>query len=472
MRRLSRQPSEPECNDFFLRWQWHFMSLADERCMFNPTYCQARETDSHRMTLGLTFLVRKIHQMKHSLSSIFHQEKVEALRHSWSSAWQTECRRGMFSPSNEMMSVTALKSLLSQLNFYFGLFIFVFGIVGNILNIFVLAQRPLRSNPCVAVFLASSTAGIIAILSGLTSRVLSGVTVDLSATVNWICKLRGFVLFASRFATFWLIMLATFDRWLLSSVDARRRQMSSMKNALRGIAAIVLTSIVVHSQLFYCYEANLVGTPLKCFTRNFQCRLINDLIFSVAAILVPLLLILVFGLLTISNTRKTRGRVGLSTSTAGTGTHPTPLHRHSIHLHRSKKVDQRLLLMLFIQVILFALFTLPLSIQKLYATFTMNIPKALLRSTIEDFIYQIALICTYFAAGMPFYVNTLSGGVVFKKAMFNLKGLLVRRLLCRWLTDWLILRRRAEFFSNRTIFLPNPSLDIVVSFLPHSISIE
>ena len=335
----------------------------------------------------------------------------------------------MSSPSSEALLVASLRGLLSQLNFYFGMFIFTFGIVGNVLNILVLSQRPLRSNPCVAIFLASSTAGIIAILSGLTSRVLSGVTVDLSGTINWICKVRGFILFASRFATFWLIMLATFDRWLLSSVDARRRQMSSMKNALCGIATIIFISIVVHSQLFYCYEANLVGTPLKCFTRNFGCRLMNDLTFSVVAILVPLLLITAFGLSTIANMRKTRGRVGPITITAGT--HPTQKHRSSIHQHRSKKVDQRLLMMLFIQVILLALFTLPLSIQKLHATLTINVPKSSLQSTIEDFVYQIALICTYFAAGMPFYVNTLSGGTVFKKGMFALKDLFVRKVLCR-----------------------------------------
>jgi hypothetical protein len=87
--------------------------------------------------------------------------------------------------------------------------------------------------------------------------------------------------------------------------------------------------------------------------------------------------------------------------------------------------------MLFVQVILLALFTLPLAIQKFYATLTTNITKSALRSTIEDFIYQIALICTYFAAGMPFYVNTLTGGSVFRKAMFTLKEMIIRKIMCR-----------------------------------------
>jgi hypothetical protein len=124
----------------------------------------------------------------------------------------------MSSASSDAILISYLKTVLSEINFYFGMFIFCFGIVGNILNILTLCQRSLRSNPCVIIFLASSVAGIIAILSGLTSRVLSGVTTDLSAT---------------------------FDRWLLSCVNVHYRQMSSIKNSFRGIIIIIIASIIL-----------------------------------------------------------------------------------------------------------------------------------------------------------------------------------------------------------------------------------
>lgn len=330
--------------------------------------------------------------------------------------------------SLEAVQIAYLKNVLAQINFYFGMFIFIFGIVGNILNILTLCQRSLRSNPCVIIFLGSSTTGIIAIVSGLTSRVLSGVTVDLSATVNWICKLRGFTLFAARAATFWLIMFATIDRWFLSCNATSRRNMSSIKTSLRGIAAISILSILIHSQLFYCYEANLVGTPLKCFTRNVECRLMNDLTFAIIAILLPLSLILVFGWMTISNMRNSRHRVGLMTMAATTLSVAANQTQR-----RSKRTDQRLFLILYVQVIFLALFTLPLAIQKLYATLTIDVPKSALQTTVEDFIYQVALISTYFAIGMPFYVNTLTGGRVFRKAVFNLKNMFIRKITCRQL---------------------------------------
>ncbi|CAF2115784.1 unnamed protein product [Rotaria magnacalcarata] len=331
----------------------------------------------------------------------------------------------MSTTSSDALLIAYLTKVLAQINFYFGMFIFTFGIVGNILNILILSQRPLRTNSCAIIFFGSSTAGIIAIVSGLVSRVLSGVTTDLSATVSWICKVRAFILLASRAATFWLIMFASVDRWLLSSMNALRRQMSSMKNSLRGIGIITIILTIIHSQIFYCYGTNLAGTPLKCYTKNISCRLMNDLTFAIITILVPLIFIILFGLMTISNMRLARSRVEPAAVTMANVTIQNISTRN-----RSKKIDQRLFRMLFVQSVCLGLFTLPLAIQRLYATLTINIPKSVLQTTIENFIYQVALINTFLAVGMPFYVNIFAGGSVYRKGLFSLKEQIVRKLIC------------------------------------------
>ncbi|CAF3202283.1 unnamed protein product [Rotaria socialis] len=331
----------------------------------------------------------------------------------------------MSTPPSDALLIAYLNNVLAQINFYFGMFIFTFGIAGNILNILILSQRPLRTNSCAIIFFGSSTAGIIAIVSGLVSRVLSGVTTDLSATVNWICRLRGFIIFSSRAVTFWLIMFASVDRWLLSSTNALRRQLSSMKNSLRGIGIITIISIIIHSQLFYCYEANLVDTPLQCFTKNIPCRLMNDLTFAIITILIPLIFIILFGLMTISNMRLTRIRVEpTAVAIANVATQKISTRKSS------KKIDHRLFRMLFVQSVCLGLFTLPLAIEKLYATLTMDMQKSALQTTIENFIYQVALINTFFAVGMPFYVNILAGGSIYRNGLFSLKNKIVRKLMC------------------------------------------
>ncbi|CAF4138465.1 unnamed protein product, partial [Adineta steineri] len=75
-----------------------------------------------------------------------------------------------------------LNNISNDLNRYFGIFVFLFGLIGNILNILVLSQRPLRSNPCALLFLASSVSNLIAIVSGLFTRILSGWNLDPTST--------------------------------------------------------------------------------------------------------------------------------------------------------------------------------------------------------------------------------------------------------------------------------------------------
>ncbi|CAF1026726.1 unnamed protein product [Rotaria sp. Silwood1] len=224
-------------------------------------------------------------------------------------------------------------------------------------------------------------------------------------------------------------MLATIDRWLISSTNVRFRRLSSYKNVVRSIFLLTLLSLTIHSQLLYCYESSLNNTPLKCFNKNTVCRLINDLSFAILTILLPLILIVIFGWMTILNIRLSHNRIKPAIGVNIVG---SPLELVSHHQQqRFKKIDHHLFIMLFIQAILFSFLTFPVAIQKLYATLTMNIEKSPLKITIEDFVYQITLLMTYFAFGMQFYVNTLSGGDVFRKTMINFRQFIIRKIICQ-----------------------------------------
>ncbi|CAF3713833.1 unnamed protein product [Rotaria sordida] len=182
--------------------------------------------------------------------------------------------------------IILLDNISTQFNRYVSILIFLFGVVGNILNILVLSQRALRSNSCAWIFLASSIANLISILFGLTTRIISGWTTDPIDNIGWACKLRAFVVFSTRTIASWLIVLATVDRWLSSSTNVHRRQKSTLKNVQRWTTIIVILSILLYAQQLYCYEANLIDTPLRCYV-----------------------LMILFGLLTISNVRQSQNRV-------------------------------------------------------------------------------------------------------------------------------------------------------------------
>jgi hypothetical protein len=333
--------------------------------------------------------------------------------------------------SSDVNLIASLSNASTQINRYFGIFIFVFGIVGNTLNILVLSQRPLRSNPCAWLFLVSSIANFIGILAGLTSRFLSTWGADLTNTNQFLCKLRVFILFNGITIGFWLIMLATVDRWLSSNRDVNRRQKSTLKNAQRNAILIVIISTATQAQYLYCFEANLINAPLKCYTNTLLCGIVSDLSYALITILFPLLLMIVFGLMTISNIRKAQsrlqpmtmtvdGRFGDRSATVSTGQQT-----------QRKKTDRHLLIMLFVQVLLMLLLTLPLSVDKIYATVTRSLVKSPLRNAIENFIFNTLLLFLYVACGMPFYIYTLSGGSVFRKALFTLLKTLGRKMMCR-----------------------------------------
>ncbi|CAF2467680.1 unnamed protein product [Rotaria sp. Silwood2] len=327
--------------------------------------------------------------------------------------------------------IVALNNASIQLNRYFGIFIFLFGIVGNTLNACVLSQGALRSNPCAWLFFASSIANGIGILAGLTSRPLSTWSADLTNTNRFLCKLRAFLLFNAMTIGSWLILLATVDRWLSSHTNANRRKTSTLKNAQLGTILILIVSTIIEAQQFYCFEANLTNTPLKCYTQTQLCGIVSDLFFALITILVPLILMIIFGFLTVSNVRKSRFRLHPTTRTMDIRLGQITTKNNTGNTTRRKKIDRPFMIMLFAQVFLIFLLTFPMAIGKLYTTVTRSMLKSQLQITIESFIFNLFLLFVYMSCGMPFYIYTLSGGSVFRKALFSFLKTLGRKMMCR-----------------------------------------
>jgi hypothetical protein len=321
------------------------------------------------------------------------------------------------SSSSDNNTALLLNNLTIQFNRYFGIFIFIFGIIGNLLNILVLSQKTLRKNPCAWYFLMSSITSLISFFSGLTTRILSGWHLDYSDVNQGLCKVRGFVVFAFITATFWLITMAAIDRWLASSTLATHRRKSTLKNAQRGTIVIIILSIGLYTQMLFCYEANLVNTPTKCYSKSSGCRFVSDLSFALISILFPLLLMISFGLKTISNIRQSHLRIH------------TQITNPSGQQNLYRKTDRQLLLMLFSQVILLTILSIPLPIQRFYSTFTSNYSKTLLQQSISNFAYNLSVLFIYLANGISFYIYTISGGNTFRKALFNLVEIVRQKLL-------------------------------------------
>jgi len=263
--------------------------------------------------------------------------------------------------------IASINNATVQLNRYFPIIIYIFGIVGNVLNLIVLSRRTLRSNPCTLLFLISSLSSLIAIISGLTTRLTAGWADDLSETIGWLCKIRILVLFTSRTIIVWLLVFAAINRWFSSSTNARRRNLNTLKNAQRSILIVLLFSLLLNGPLLYCYEANLIGTPAQCYGYSESCRLYADLSFTCGTLLIPLLFMILFGLLTIHNIRQVQRRVHNRSISMSNLNNVTIKTNANVYQHK-KKTDRSLFKMLSVQVLFLILCTTPYIIYRLYVT--------------------------------------------------------------------------------------------------------
>lgn len=314
------------------------------------------------------------------------------------------------STANETLSyIATLQYVSGQLTLYMSLIILISGIIGNLLSCLVFAQRSLRSKPCVIFFLGASILNTVIIISGVTPRALQSffMVPDQTEVIPWLCKLRLIVLFTMRTISAWLIAFATLDRHLISSPNAQRRRLSNVKNAFASIFLVSLVSLLIWVEVGYCFEANMVGTPQKCYAKSDACRVFNDLAQSLITTIIPSTVMLVAGFLMIGNVRKIQ-RVG-----------PSSIGTAEVITRRSRKDERSLTLMLLAQVILLTIFTLPQAGQKFYLTNSFYQTKSSRQRALESLLFNFVLLLTYIPNCIPFYLYTITG-TIFRKTLFKL----------------------------------------------------
>ena len=297
-------------------------------------------------------------------------------------------------------SILTLNNISTQINRFIPIVLLLFGLTGNALSCLVFLQRALRTNPCTWYFLAASLSNM-AFLTTVLPTMLGAWNEDwnLMNSVGGFCKLTVFVLLISRSLSLWLIVLATIDRYLASSSDARRRQMRSSKQAARWIIITCVVSVAVWAESIYCFDTNLFNTPIPCYTRSVECRFYNDITLALFTIIFPSVTMLVFGLLTINNIHQSKRLIQPSNTAK------------NISQRRSRKLERHLTRMLLLQVLLIVAFNLPNAGHVLYLNITFYQEKTSLQRVTDGFTFNSLLLLPFISCCISFYVHTLSGSV-------------------------------------------------------------
>lgn len=180
--------------------------------------------------------------------------------------------------------------------------LFFVGIIGWLLNTITFLRPSLRSNSCATYFHASSWANLCVLFcSPFVNTVSSWSGYRLAARSILFCKIRLYFITMFCHTSVAFLLLACLDRLLLCSPDPNRRRLCRVHIAYKNI--IIATIICVFLPLYIPLTYNRVSSSTNLCTVNTEVGTF-DIIYKLTLwAVIPPLLMLIFGGLTIRNLR-------------------------------------------------------------------------------------------------------------------------------------------------------------------------
>jgi len=295
------------------------------------------------------------------------------------------------------------------------------GIVGNSLNIVVLTRPTLYHHACSRYFLALASNNLFySSLIFIYHLLSNGYQINLSNYSIVSCKIITYISTLSSFLSPYFIVCASIDRYCTSSINAQLRRFSNVRVAQR-----MIFSIIAVFSLFFIHILVLANIPqVKGSNCATQANTVYSQVYIIIQVflfaVVPPSLMMLFGLMTIQNSHRTN-------------VVPVAASRHN-------RTEYQLARMLFVQVIVHILLTLPVSVTYLMST----IPNTI--RTTPIFLFA-STICTLF-----FYCSYITSFF-----LYILSGHIYRRELIRLVYKLFRIRR-----GNQIVPVENQSIDLPV----------
>lgn len=272
--------------------------------------------------------------------------------------------------------------------------------LGCILNLMVFTRHNLRKNPCIMCFIALNIVHILYTYLSLVPAILQiGYNIDPSAYNLILCRCRYYFAFVLASLERFYLILASIDRALVTSTKFCIRKWSDTHFIGICISSLTLFWILFHIHaLFYTniykYDENILICASNSGIYSIFIRFYS-LIFN--GILPPLLMI-IFGLLTIKNIRRIR-RIDIHMNVL---TNKIRMISFSRLFH---KKDRQMIIMLLAELIIYICFSSISSIYLLYQQITEYELKSNEKQMIEHFFSTILLFIHFIPYSINFYIN-------------------------------------------------------------------
>jgi hypothetical protein len=309
------------------------------------------------------------------------------------------------------MDIASIQAINTYISSYVPYVILVIGNIGCICNFITFTSKRLRRNPCGWYFLMSALFDFAFINFGLFTKLAGeqyGSTLQ-NTNLAW-CRIRVYVTWVLPcFSTSYLV-LASLDRCLSTSRNPRLRSFSQIKVAHRMTCVpIILYSLTTSHQFFYfVLQPNCVALP---GAYSFFLSMYSIVWTS----LIPQIVILIFGLITYYNIRKSRRHLAISINQGIT--------------QRRNRTDLNMITITLVQVISSSILLNIRTGYYSYGRITAHTPKDNYRLTVEALLLQISNYIFFLNFSKNFFVNTLSSNL-FRKVFKQRFIILYRRITC------------------------------------------
>ncbi len=302
--------------------------------------------------------------------------------------------------TSEADIIASIISAQTYLYRFGGPFLMVIGTVSCILNLIIFMKKNLRKNPCSIYLIAFNITNLLLVYTQLFLSTLSyGFNTNLPSYNLGFCHFDLYIGFLLDILSPFYLILASVDRVLVTSRNARTRRRSTHRLAYICIiiGTIFWSLFHIHALIFSNIVEILPNEFICYFASNTYLEYTSYYSLIVQVFLVPLFMI-VLGLQTIRNVRSV-GRVqvapALSTTRAGV--------ENVVQSPRSK--DRQLIKILTINIGVYLICNLMLSMILLYDQITQNWIKSALQNQIDLFLLYLSLFISYIPFSIGCYTN-------------------------------------------------------------------
>ncbi|CAF0856307.1 unnamed protein product [Adineta steineri] len=306
--------------------------------------------------------------------------------------------------------MVSLTTITSDFTIYSFFIILIIGTIGNICNLIAFLSKDLRTKACIFYMVCSASLDLFFSNFGIIIRFSTEYFGNnLTNTNRGICKVRGYLLVCLPAMASTGVLLATFDRCVSTSPNARWRRLSSICFAQRLFIIFMLFILISSSFHLIVYDI-----------RNGSCAPSPGLaaiivaLYIILSFLIPNAGMIVFGIMTRRHLQQSKNRIA-----------PISLTNNNQQLG-VERTNRQLLILIFTQASVSTVLLSQRCLTYSYLVITSSIQKSVEQQQIEYFIQQVSLILMYVNYGMTFFINYCSSSMFRKTFRASIQSLMNR----------------------------------------------